>query len=136
MGSYIYGYTTQKKVLPIKDQDTTIEVGVVKYICKPHQLEKYMSPQASRMISRYRTLNENRTLNRYVVTEKFSPGSPIHDMTKRNPTDIGGAINSIFYDDPWGFGPVVGVVVKEKNRWTAIECDAKRADEIWSQYNQ
>lgn len=128
MGSYIYGHTTKSKSLPFDDESGDIEVGVVKYICKPGW-DGNMPPQANRTLSRYHTLNENRPLHRYVVIDKIEHGTPIHDLALRK-GQMEYPVHATFYDDPYGFGPVVGRVMKSGRKYIAQMLTSEQAREL------
>ena len=113
MGAYIYGYTKKEKILPTVGTVGAIKVGVVKYLYKPSDSFYGTSAQEKRLETRYWNMNEGRTLPRYVVVNGIKVGAEVHDMKGRKGlTGDSISLRPTFYDDPYGFGPVVGKIVK------------------------
>lgn len=127
MGSYVYGYGKREKTLPVLNEDKSITVGVVRYLGKPYTTNwsgenKYLDQK----IDRYEKLNEGRELPVYVCIENTKEGAEVFDLSKRKTHEgISYKPHSTFYDEPYGFGPKIGEIVKVKGKqfFTKEYCD-------------
>lgn len=116
MGAYLYIYNGNVHVVKNDAPDAAMPkffVGQLEYLCKPSchddlpgQIRRKMSAAA------------NRTCPNYMIVGDAKEGTPIHHFAGR--TDYAGKTlkpEAVFYDDPYGFGPMVGFLHIVGKRW-------------------
>jgi len=116
MGSYIYGYSVSQRQMPVLgSEDACVVVGVVRYICKP-RWEGATSMQEA-LMTKYERNNEGRDLPHLVCIDTIQNHREVFDMSRRRSEKHAHIpLSPVFWDDPYGFGPEVGKIVKSKNR--------------------
>jgi len=118
MGAYIYG------VLAKSVKADGLTVHLCKYICKPWASEpRWSSLHAARMARIHAYWQDKERARLVVVGDEFKDGAAIHDLTGRKNWRDGSPlpIPTVFYDDPEGFGNVVGWLRRQGRSWTVVK---------------
>ena len=118
MGSYLYAYAKKEKTMPVKhNAGRPVTIGIVRYVCKP--LFGGMAGRTSGLITRFENQNKGRKLPSFVCVNEIKEGADVFNMSLRQNFFTKSYVKptATFYDDPYGFGPHVGQIVKIGNKY-------------------
>ena len=127
MGAYIYGFSKREKVVPVQGSDDPMTLGAIKHLYKPYYPDGWdLHPAQQRLATQYETRNADRAFPEFVVIANddgrvFQDGDAVFNIAERyngNGTQL--ALRATFYDDPDGFGPVVGTLRKVRGKMVVV----------------
>ena len=122
MGSYLYAYAKKEKTMPVKhDAGLPVTIGIVRYVCKPGVVGfgSSLAGYTSGLITRFENQNKDRKLPSFVCVNEIKEGADVFNMSMRQDFFTKSYVEptATFYDDPYGFGPHVGQIVKIGNKY-------------------
>jgi len=120
MGSYLYGVSA--KHITVDGQ----AVHLCRYIFKPYLHDPQWPPHVAATMAKYDRTWQGRELPKLVIVGgddgKFQDGMPVHNF--HSIRGFGGSVirpTAVLYDDPYGFGDIVGFLKREGRSWTIVK---------------